>query len=63
MRPKERLGLLSHVGGIAFAAFTVFQSKLQARTSNYKSDNVSRALLCEVPPLNCNNKAKVEVIK
>lgn len=56
------MGLLSHVGGIAFAAFTVFQSKLQARTSNYKSDNVSRALF-EVPPLNCNNKAKVEVIK
>ena len=37
----------------------MFQSKLQARTSNCKNDKISRVLLCEVPPLNCENEAKV----
>lgn len=46
-------------GGIAFAALTVlFQTKLQARTSNCKSGKGLR-VLCEVLPLNCENEATV----
>lgn len=37
----------------------MFQSKLKASTSDH-SDEVSRGLLCELPPLNCENEAKVE---
>lgn len=37
----------------------MFQSKLQASTSDCGSDEVSRVLLYELPPLNCENEAKV----
>lgn len=41
---------------MAFAACTVFQSKLQTRTSSCKSDKSSRGVLCEVLPVNCENE-------
>lgn len=37
----------------------MFQSKLQDSTSDCSSDEVSQGLLCELPPLNCENEAKV----